>query len=61
MTEYEVEFTVTFSVVVEAESERDATRLAEDDDWRDMVLEDRTTWENEEVSTEVYEIDEDEY
>jgi hypothetical protein len=59
--EFVVDFNVTFSVVIEAESERDAVRLAEDDDWREDVLDNRTAWDELSVETEVYELEEDDY
>lgn len=59
MDEFVVDFTVTFSVVIEAENERDAQRLAEDDDWREDVLDNRTAWDEVKTETEVYESEED--
>lgn len=59
MNEYVVEFTVTFSVVIDAETESDAERLAEDDEWRDDVLDTRTAWDDVSVETYVYEAEED--
>lgn len=53
MNEYVVDFTVTFSVVIDAESESDAERLAEDEEWREDVLDTRTAWDDVVVETEV--------
>jgi hypothetical protein len=55
VNEYVVDFTVTFSVVIDAESESDAERLAEDDEWREDVLDTRTAWDDVVVETEVSE------
>jgi hypothetical protein len=53
VNEYVVDFTVTFSVVIDAESESDAERLAEDEEWREDVLDTRTAWDDVVVETEV--------
>lgn len=58
-SEFVVDFTVTFSVVIDADSEKGARALAEDEDWREAVLDTRTAWDRVVIETDAYELEED--